>query len=98
MKIKSDFVTNSSSSSFVIDMDNLTNMQIIMIHDHMEVALMIQKKNPQIDFGFLGRYDGWVITEENGKISGSTIMDNFDMRTFLEYIGVPMDLVEYDHS
>lgn len=98
MKIKSDFVTNSSSSSFVIDLKNLTLEQIAMIHDHIETALMIEKKDPNINFGFPHPHDAWTITEANGQISGDTIMDNFDMMGFLQYIGVPMDLVEYDHS
>lgn len=98
MKIKSDFVTNSSSSSFVIDIKNLTMEQVSMIHDHIETALMIQKRDPDVDFGYPNRMDAWTISEANGKISGSTIMDNFDMIGFLTYIGVPMDLVEYDHS
>lgn len=98
MKIKSDFVTNSSSSSFVIDIKNLTDAQIAMIHDHIETALLIQKKDPDINFGYPNRMDAWAITELNGKISGETTMDNFNMSEFLTYIGVPMDLVEYDHS
>ena len=79
-------------------MKNLTMAQITMIHDHIETALMIQKKDPDTDFGFPNRMDAWTIKEANGKISGETIMDNFDMMGFLTYIGVPMDLVQYDHS
>lgn len=98
MKTKTDFVTNSSSSSFVIATEHLTMEQITMIHDHIETALMIEKKHPNIDFGYPNHRDAWTITELNGQISGNTIMDNFDMMGFLQFIGVPMDLVEYDHS
>jgi len=98
MKLKTDFVTNSSSSSFVIATEHLTKEQIAMIHDHIETALIIESKDKDIDFGFPNRGDAWTISEANGEISGSTIMDNFDMMGFLQYIGVPMEFVENDHS
>ena len=41
-------------------------------------------------------YDSWDITETNHKISGFTLMDNFDMEKFLLLIGVAREDVEWE--
>lgn len=40
--------------------------------------------------------DGWNISEDEVDIRGYTSMDNFDMRQFLEDIGVNMDKVRWN--
>ena len=79
MKVRRDFVTNSSSSSFIISKRCLNEDQIEAIREH----------------SFLGEKLGlecfdepWYISENNNYITGDTCMDNFDMQEFLEKIGV----------
>jgi len=77
MKIRNGFVSNSSSSSFVINRSKLSKIQIKRIHDHIFHA----SKHPNI-FPFL---EDWEIeeNEDMDTITGFTWMDNFDMETYL---------------
>jgi hypothetical protein len=89
MKTRIGFVSNSSSSSFVIKKEDITATQRDLIWNHIEEG----KK--------LGMYcaepgEGWDITEIGDVIKGSVFMDNFDMFEFLEKIGVDMSKVDYD--
>lgn len=96
MKIKSDFVTNSSSASFVIGLHDITPIQKILIIGHAHFC------SYEAEFGFgkfhLGKGDAWEIEETEDYIKGSTYMDNFDMYEYLKIIGVDMDKVEYWRS
>jgi len=91
MKLKTDFVTNSSSSSFVIAKKHLTKNQIMLIHDHIGVGMILAEKlNKDMYTGSypLSSSDEWVIKEYFDRITFSTNMDNFDMWWFLTEIGV----------
>ncbi len=81
MKIRQGFVSNSSSSSFIIGKSNLTVAQLDAIKNH---HMHVEKS-----------YDTWSITEEDDLVKGSTDMDNFDMNIFLEKIGIDEEKIHW---
>lgn len=88
MKLKSDFVTNSSSASFVIAKKHLTKKQIMLIHDHFGVGMILAEQlNKERPYP-LSSADEWKIDEYSDEIAFDTFMDNFDMWWFLKEIGV----------
>lgn len=101
MKFRFGFVTNSSSSSFIISKKHLTSIQIEQINNYLKVAEFIVHRTEDDwepnRFGWLN--EDWDIEENNEYISGSSWTDNFDMYAFLDYIRVPEEKVHwYDSS
>ena len=87
MKTRSGFVSNSSSSSFIISLDDITGKQLKQIRDHRHYGKKL---------GLEYADDEWNISVTDTHVKGDTIMDNFDMREFLDKIGVPEEAVQWD--
>lgn len=79
MKIRSGFVSNSSSSSFIIDRSKLTFRQ-----DNLITFLP-----------YVLDYTGWTLFLTYGSIIGYTEMDNFDMASFFAKISVDPDAIHW---
>ena len=80
MKIRNGFVTNSSSSSFIIAKKNLDKDQIEAIREH-------ESLGEKLGMEYTNWY--WDIEENEDFIAGYVSMDNFSMSDFLEKIEVP---------
>jgi len=91
MKTRTGFVSNSSSSSFIIAISDLTIEQLHKIENHIETA----KEMPH-DLGCLDC--PWDIERFPEYIKGRTGMDNFDMHMLMKVIGVDMEKVDWEHS
>jgi len=89
VKTRECFISNSSSSSFIINLSKLTEEQIQEI---LEPNYATQ--NCGADEGFPYK---WSITIDRNanRIGGYTFMDNFDMMAYLDDIGVLSNIVEW---
>ena len=87
MKVRIDFVTNSSSSSFTIPTDKLSKKQVSAIINHSELGEKI---------GIEYSSEAWRIKVTDMMVSADTFMNNFDMGDFLDKIGVNRHLVTWD--
>jgi hypothetical protein len=83
MKTRFGFVSNSSSSSFVIKRAAITESQVKMIQEHIKFARLLE-----LDENYWNDLDAWKITANENEVSGYTLMNNFDMHLFLREIGV----------
>jgi len=97
MKIRNGFVSNSSSSSFVVEKKYLTEEQKDLIINHYHYV----KEYPEL-FSFSKRisdYDEWQITETETEIKGYTILNNFDMDEFFRIvIDIPFKAVKFEDN
>lgn len=89
MKYRTDYVTNSSSSSFIIAKKNLDEDQIFAIKNHHAVAKRL---------GLFNNDMPWNIDENDDYIGGHIYIDNFSMSEFLSIIGVENRDILWDES
>lgn len=89
MKIRQGYVSNSSSSSFVLKRDDITSLQLTLIEHHSEVGEWLGIEYAEYS---------WRIKVGPAAVEGYTSMDNFRMREFFDAIGVDNEKVEWWHS
>ena len=81
MKIRTGFVSNSSSSSFIILKDNVSNDTLWAIKNYLD-----SEENE----------DGWSYTESENELNGFTVMDNGAIFKFLNTTDMPFSAIEFD--
>lgn len=90
MKCRNGFVSNSSSSSFVLLKEMLSPAQINKIQNHIYFGNRLHMDWASDD-------NAWDVFDEDDVIKVSTFMDNFDMRKFLDLIGVSNAIIKEDY-
>lgn len=89
-KIRNGFVSNSSSSSFIINTEDVTDEQANMIINHMDYKDQLTYND------YISEYDEWLIEFKGDTIIGNCSMDNFDMQEFFEIIGIDKNKAEWE--
>ena len=89
MKYRSDFVTNSSSSSFLIYKRKLSPQKIDAIKNHIEYA-NLKKWKDECGNSHHEKQDSWELTEESDQtMEFFTVVNNFDLEWFLQKLKIP---------
>ena len=83
MKTRNGFVSNSSSSSFTIRLEDITAKQLVEIQNHGKLA-NVEERNQ------------WYINTTDNRVCGDTHMDNFSMYEYLcDELGINPDSIKW---
>lgn len=88
MKTRTGFVSNSSSSSFIIQLDEISVAQLNKIQNHIQFGR-------KLGINWCSDHNAWSIDVNGNEVRGETFMDNFDMAEFLTRIGVKDNQIKW---
>lgn len=95
MKIRLGFVSNSSSSSFILDKNSISDIYLDIILNPSRYIKAVEKeyrKKNHIEesiieaFEYVEDYKMWEISEKEDTISFSTAMDNFRWKEYVDIV------------
>lgn len=101
MKKRYGFVSNSSSSSFVIRLEDISEKQLEKIVNHHNSSGWKKQNEEWIkeyEHLLLSERDVWTIKIGAKKVLGYVNVNNFDMERYLGEIGIDKDMVEWDEG
>ena len=94
MKKRNGFVSNSSSSSFVVELSKLSDKQIKQLENHMEHAINYGRMVNNIsdakglencfdnEYGIYNKKDNWEVRFNKEEVKCATLMTNLDLIKF----------------
>jgi hypothetical protein len=104
MKTRNGFVSNSSSSSFILKKIDFTDKQLNLVRDHVQE---VQRKRFNLlekekEYGTcFDKSWAWEIEENDEWMTGHTSLDNFDMEAYMEIENLNVSKVgfyEYEYK
>jgi hypothetical protein len=88
MKIRSGFVSNSSSSSFIVSLKDISASDLKKIFDYSD------NKSTELPIC----RDGWSFSVEGDVLHGFTIMDNDDLDKYLKEQNISTEKFQWEHD
>jgi hypothetical protein len=98
MRVRQSFVSNSSSSSFILDAKKITAFQLFQLENYKEISKIYQSdyEEDEGDADYCYDTNAWYVNNRGNTIELSTSQDTFDMEKYMESIDIPDDaIVDY---
>ena len=91
MKIREGFVSNSSSSSFVVKKKDLSDLQHFAIVHHIKLAMFLKKQMNPDKYSMYEWLEEWNVEDRDDEYYCETFMDNFPLDDFLRQFDITLE-------